>query len=168
MNIGLELPLTRYKGVFKEGWLLSSKGKYRTSNRAFAFGAKAHFTRFQKDKNSADAFENARMTLAPLLFTAEYQPLLNSNIKPYFGGGVGLTFYNLNYDVSPTEGKTLFNVSFTMAPFAGIRFKASEYIYPFVESSYILLADGPPKGFPKADKLTGYSGLKGGLRFWLK
>ncbi len=165
LNAGLSLPITGYKEVLKNGWLLGAEGKYRFGNGHFAVGIETDFVRLQNDKNSADSFQNARMTLAPILFMAEYELNTRSNWKPYFSGGLGLSLFNLNYDKSPTEGKTDFNVSFTLSPQVGLRYKASDHLLPFVEYRAVLLTDGPPIGFPKSDKLTGYNAFAAGINY---
>ena len=168
LGVGAALPITSYKEVLKTGWLLSAEGKYRLASRNFALGMEAHFTRLQKDNNPGDAFQNARMTIAPLLFTAEYDIPTKGALQPYFTGGLGITFFNLNYDISATEGETVNNVSFTMMPQAGLRYKASEKLYPFIEAGLVLLADGPPQGFPKSSEMTGYTGITAGIIYRFK
>jgi hypothetical protein len=165
IGAGLAIPVTGYGGVLKSGWSLNGEGKYRLGKGNFAIGGKAHFTRLQKDKNPNDAFQNARMTVAPLLFTAAYGANGKARVQPYVTAGLGITFFNLNYDVSPTDGKTVFNVSFTMMPLIGFRYAATPRLYPFIESGFILIADGPPIGFPKADKITGYNSLLAGVQY---
>ncbi len=168
LGAGAALPITGYKEVLKSGWLLNGEGQYRFKNRKFALGMKAHFTRLQKDNNPNDQFQNARMTIAPLLFTAEWTMSTKGNLQPYLTGGLGISFFNLTYDTSPTSGETDFNVSFTMMPQAGLRYKASENIYPFVETSFVLLADGPPINFPKSSEMTGYSAITLGINYRFK
>jgi opacity protein-like surface antigen len=165
LGVGIGLPVTGYKEVLKSGWLLNAEGKYRFVKGNFAIGMKTHFTRLQKDKNPNDAFQNARMTVAPVLFTAEYGIPCNGKFQPYVTGGLGITLFSLNYDISPTQGKSIFNVSFTMMPLAGLRYAASKNIYLFIESGLVLLADGPPIGFPKAAKMTGFNGIVAGLQY---
>ena len=75
---------------------------------------------------------------------------------------------NFNYEISPGDGKTVFNVSFTMMPEAGLRYKASENLYPFIETSLVVLADGPPIGFPKSSKATGYNAITAGVTYRFK
>ena len=159
---GVSLPITGYGEVLKTGWLLNADGRYRFKKGNFAIGMKAQYVRLQKDKNSADAFQNARMTIAPLIFTAEYSSV-KGKLQPYITGGLGITFFNLNYDTSPTSGESVNNVSFTMMPLVGFRYAASKNIYPFIESGFVLLADGPPIGFPKGEKITGYNSIVGGV-----
>src|SRR5215471_12073953 len=79
---GVAFPITGYGEVVKTGWLLEAEGKYRLKKN-FALGLKTQFTRLQKDKNANDAFQQARMTVAPLLFTAEYGDFVKGNIQPY-------------------------------------------------------------------------------------
>jgi opacity protein-like surface antigen len=168
LGAGAALPITGYKEVLKSGWLLNAEGQYRFKNRKFALGMEAHFTRLQKDNNPNDQFQNARMTIAPLLFTAEWTISTKGNLQPYLTGGLGIAFFSLNYETSPTSGETDFNVSFTMMPQAGLRYKASEHIYPFVETSFVLLADGPPIGFPKSSEMTGYNAITLGINYRFK
>ena len=165
IGAGIALPITGYKEVLKSGWLLSGKGQYRLGKGNFAVGAIVHFTRLQKDNNPNDTFQNARMTIAPVLFTTEYAFMVKGKIQPYVTGGLGISFFNLNYDISPVEGRTVSNVSFTMMPLVGIRYEASPRIYPFIESGWVLIADGPPMGFPKSGQLTGYNSILAGVHY---
>ncbi len=159
---GVSIPITGYGEVLKTGWLLNVDARYRFKKGNLATGLKAQFVRLQKDKNPSDQFQHARMTIAPLIFTAEYS-LTKSQLQPYVTGGLGITFFNLNYDTSPTTGETVNNVSFTMMPSVGVRYGVSKNIYPFIEWDLVLIADGPPIGFPKSEKLTGYNALVGGI-----
>ena len=162
VGLGISLPITGYGEVLKAGWLLNADGRYRFKKGNFAIGMKAQYVRLQNDKNPADPFQNARMTIAPLIFTAEYASIKGS-LQPYITGGLGITFFNLNYDTSPTTGESVNNVSFTMMPLVGIRYASSKNIYPFIESGFALLADGPPIGFPKGEKMTGYNNITAGV-----
>jgi len=162
---GIGIPITGYQQVLKSGWLLNGEGKCRFKKGNFAVGLKAHFTRLQNDKNPADSFQNARMTIAPILIIVEYRIPVKGKLEPYVSGGLGVSLFSFNYDTSPTAGKTLFNVSFTMAPVVGVNYNATKNIYPFVEWGLVLLTDGPPVGFPKADKMTGYHSIIAGLKY---
>ena len=164
MGAGIALPITGYKEVLKSGWLLNGEGKYRFGKGNFATGMKIHYTRLQKDNNPNDEFQNARMTLAPIIFTAEYGSV-KGKLQPYVTAGLGLTLFSLNYDVSPTEGKSIFNVSFSMMPQVGLRYAASDNLFPFIESGWILIADGPPVGFPKGSQMTGYNAISAGVSY---
>ena len=166
-GLGISLPITGYGEVLKTGWLINADGRYRFKKGNFAVGIKAQYVRLQNDKNPADQFQNARMTIAPLIFTAEYSSIKGS-LQPYITGGLGITFFNLNYDTSPTTGESVNNVSFTMMPLVGLRYAASKNIYPFIESGFVLLADGPPIGFPKGEKLTGYNNISAGVCYRFK
>ena len=159
---GISLPITGYGEVLKTGWLLNTDGRYRFKKGNFAVGMKAQFARLQKDKDPSDQFQNARMTIAPVIFTAEYSAT-KGHLQPSITGGLGITFFNLNYDTSPTTGTSVNNVSFTMMPSVGLRYGASKNIYPFIEWDIVLIADGPPIGFPKSDKMTGYNAIVGGV-----
>ncbi len=168
LGAGLGVPVTGYKEVLESGWLLNAEGKYRFGNGNFAVGMETHFTRLQKDNNPGDAFQNARMTIAPLLFTAEWSIPTRGTLEPYLTGGLGITFFNFNYDTSPTEGETVNNVSFTVMPQAGLRYAASKNLFPFVEAGLVMLADGPPVGFPKGSQMTGYSAITAGISYRFK
>jgi opacity protein-like surface antigen len=126
---------------------------------------KANMARLQKDNNANDTFFNARMTVAPVLFIAEFGIPVKGRLQPYLTGGLGISFFSLNYDVSPTEGRSVFNVSFTMMPLAGVRYEASRNLYPFLETGVVLLADGPPVGFPQGSKMTGYNAITAGVQY---
>ena len=161
-GLGISVPVTGYGEVLKTGWQLNADGRYRMKKGNFAIGMKAQFVRLQEDKDPNDAFQNARMTIAPLLFTAEFSSA-KGKVQPYLSGGLGIIFFNLNYDTSPTNGETVFNVSFTMMPLVGLRYAPVGNIYPFIESGLVLLADGPPIGFPKGQKMTGYHSIVAGV-----
>src|SRR6187402_810165 len=75
---GISLPITGYGEVLKTGWLLNADVRYRFKKGNFAIGMKAQYVRLQKDKNPADVFQNARMTIAPLILTAEYSSIKGS------------------------------------------------------------------------------------------
>ena len=73
LGAGIGVPITGYGEVLKNGWLIKAGGKYRLGKGNFALGMQTHFTRLQKDKNPNDAFQNARMTLAPVAKSNERQ-----------------------------------------------------------------------------------------------
>jgi opacity protein-like surface antigen len=162
---GIGLPVTGYQEVLKSGWLLNAEGKCRFKKGNFAVGLKTQFARLQKDKNPADSFENARMTIAPILVIVEYRIPVKGKLEPYVAAGLGVSLFSLNYDTSPTTGQSVFNVSFTMAPLIGVNYNVSRNIYPFVEWGLVLLSDGPPIGFPKADRMTGYHSIVVGVKY---
>src|SRR4029078_3019491 len=111
-GVGDALPITGYREVLKKGWLLSAEAKHRFGKGNFALGAESHFVRLQKDKNSSDAFGNARMTIVPLVFSAEYETaLINNKWKPFVSGGLGITVFNLNYDSGPFQQNAYTNGS---------------------------------------------------------
>ena len=166
-GIGIGLPITGYSEVLKTGWMINGDTRYRFKKGNFAIGMKAQFARLQRDNNPSDGFQNARMTVAPLIFTAEFSAT-KGKLQPYITGGLGVTFFNLNYDTSPTMGKSVNNVSFTMMPSIGFRYAAIGNLYPFLESDLVLLADGPPIGFPKGGKMTGYNTIVAGVCYRFK
>jgi len=129
---------------------MSAEGKYRFKSN-FAVGMKTQFARLQKDKDPNDGFQQARMTITPVIFTAEYG-WFKSTLQPYVTGGLGITFFNINYETSPAQGTSINNVIFTMMPLVGLRYAASTNVFIFLESGMQLIADGPPIGFPKSEK----------------
>lgn len=164
-GIGNALPITGYRQVLKNGWLVTAEAKHRLRNENFAIGAEVHFARLQKDRKSSDAFQNARMIIVPLIFSAEYETNYRGILRPFVSAGIGISLFNLNYDTSPALGNSLTNVSFTMSPQAGIRYALSKNLVPFFKASMVLIADGPPQGFPKGEKLTGYNAFLIGLNY---
>ena len=123
--------------------------------------------RFAKDNNPTDSFYDAKITEAPIIFTAEYSLNRSKNFQPYITGGLGLSFFAVSYNSSPTaiDDKQISNVSFTMMPLLGFRYKANDHLFPFLESGFVILADGPPIGFPKGEKVTGYNFISAGLQY---
>ena len=132
-----------------------------------AIGMKIQMARFAKDNNSADSFYDAKLTVAPVLFSAEYAFNRSKNFQPYISGALGLSFFALSYNSSSTaiDDKQISNVSFTMTPLVGFRYRANDHLYPFLESGFVILADGPPIGFPMGEKVTGYNFISGGLQY---
>ena len=162
LGAGATIPITGYSEVFKTGWLINAEGKHRFNDEKFAVGMNVHFARLQHDKNPQDMFQNARLTVAPVIFFAEYEFALGK-IHPYVAAGIGLSMFNVTYDTSTTSGYADFNLTFSMSPRAGLRYSVNERIYPYLEASLILLADGPPIYFPHSEKMTGYSAISAGV-----
>jgi hypothetical protein len=166
-GVGVSFPITGYGKVVKTGFLIfNTDGQYKFKS-GLAVGMKIQMARFAKDNNPADSFYGAKITVAPVLFSAEYTLNRSKNFQPYITGGPGFIFFAVSYNSSPTavDDKQIFNVSFTMMPLVGFRYKASEHLYPFVESGFIILADGPPVGFPVGEKATGYNFISAGLQY---
>ena len=165
MGLGIPFPVTGYSKVVKPGWLPMIFGKYRFGKGNFATGMEIHLARFQRDKYPSDAFGNTRMTLAPIIFTAEYEASMKNKLRPYVKGGLGLTLFSIDYDENASTHRSIFNLSFTMSPEIGLRYAASRHIQTFVGSNLVLLADGPPMGFPKGEKVTGYASIIAGTSY---
>jgi len=164
---GISFPITGYGKVVKTGVLIfNTDGQYRFKS-GLAVGMKIQMARFAKDNNPADSFYDAKITVAPVLFTAEYTMNRSKNFQPYITGGLGLSFFAVSYNSSPTaiDDKQISNVTFTMMPLIGARYKANNHLYPFLESGFVILADGPPIGFPVAEKATGYNFITAGLQY---
>lgn len=166
-GVGVSFPITGYGKVVKTGFVIfNADGQYRFKS-GLAVGMKIQMARFAKDNNPADSFFDAKITVAPVLFTAEYAFNRSKNFQPYVTGGLGLSFFAVSYNSSPTaiDDKQISNVSFTMMPLVGFRYKANEHLYPFLESGFVILADGPPIGFPMGEKATGYNFISAGLQY---
>ena len=164
---GVSFPITGYGKVVKTGFVIfNADGQYRFKS-GLAVGMKIQMARFAKDNNPTDSFYEAKITVAPVIFTAEYSLNRSKNFQPYIAGGLGLSFFAVSYNSSPTaiDDKQISNVSFTMMPLFGFRYKANDHLFPFVESGFVILADGPPIGFPKGEKVTGYNFVSGGLQY---
>ena len=52
-----------------------------------------------------------------------------------------------------------------MMPALGLKYKASENLYPFFETGLVSLMDGPPVGFPEGYNVTGYVFINVGARY---
>lgn len=164
---GVSFPITGYGKVVKTGFVIfNTEGQYRFKS-GLAVGMKIQMARFAKDNSATDSFYDAKLTVAPVLFTAEYTMNREKNFQPYVTLGLGLSFFAVSYNSSPTaiDDKQINNVSFTMMPLIGFRYKANEHLYPFLESGFIILADGPPIGFPMGEKVTGYNFISAGLQY---
>ena len=55
-----------------------------------------------------------------------------------------------------------------LGPQAGLRYAASKNLFPFVEAGLVMLADGPPVGFPKGSQMTGYTAISAGINYRFK
>jgi hypothetical protein len=119
------------------------------------------------DNNSSDKFQNAKLEQIPIEVNADYE-LLKKKLIPYVGLGLGVSLYNLNYESSPTNGETIFNVSFSAMPLVGLRFNTNSNIYPFFEVNCPFVMDGPPIGAGESDKATGYVGVAVGISYRFK
>lgn len=164
---GVSFPVTGYGKVVKNGFIIfNADGQYRFKS-GLAIGMKIQMARFAKDNNPADSFYDAKLTVAPVLFSAEYTLNKSKNFQPYITGALGLSFFAVSYNSSATtiDDKQISNVSFTMMPLVGFRYKASDHLYPFIESGFVILADGPPIGFPMGEKATGYNFISAGLQY---
>jgi len=164
---GVSFPITGYGKVVKTGFVIfNADGQYGFKS-GLAVGMKIQMARFAKDNNPTDSFYDAKITVAPVIFTAEYSLNRSKNFQPYITGGLGLSFFAVSYNSSPTaiDDKQVSNVSFTMMPVVGFRYKASDHLFPFLESGFVILADGPPIGFPKGEKVTGYNFISAGLQY---
>jgi opacity protein-like surface antigen len=166
-GFGISIPITGYGKVVNTGALIFNlDGKYRLKP-GFALGMKTQMARFAKDEDANDAYHGAKITVAPILFTAEYAINPAAKVQPYLTAGLGLSFFAISYNSSATsvDDHSISNVSFTMMPLFGLRYTPGQQLYIFLESGFILLADGPPMGFPESDKMTGYNYISAGIQY---
>jgi len=164
---GVSIPMTSYAEVVKTGVVIFNlTGSYRLKND-LALGLRVQDARFAKDKNPSDTFYGAKVTVAPVLATIEYSFNKTGKLKPYISGGLGISFFAVSYNASATgvEDRQINNVSFIMMPLVGLRYKANQHIFPYLETGFILITDGPPPGFPKSEKLTGYNFVTAGVQY---
>lgn len=167
-GIGPSYPITGYKEVVKPGMtIFDLNAKRYLGQGSLAVGAKVQMARFAKDKNPDDAFHDVKLTVAPVIFTADYTFNRSGKLQPYLTAGLGLSFFAVSYNQSPNtiDDESTFNVSFTMMPQIGFRYSASEHLFPFIEGGIVMIADGPPVGFPEGEKLTGYQFACLGLEY---
>jgi hypothetical protein len=163
-GIGVSNPITGYKTITDGGVLYQLDITKRLSNNRWGIGLLLGWARMHNDNNSSDKFQNARLDQVPILVTADYE-LAAGNRKPYIGLGLGVSLYNLRYELTPTSGETIFNASFSMMPRLGLRMPVNKTIYPFIEINFPFVMDGAPPGAEKADKATGYAGVALGAAY---
>ena len=162
--IGISNPITGYKTITGSGVLYQLDATKRLNNKRWSVGLTLAWARMHNDNNESDKFNNTRLDQMPILATGEYE-LMTTKLVPYVGLGLGISLYNLNYDVSPTEGETDFNASFSMMPRLGVKMQASEHWIPFLEVNSPFVMDGPPIGVDKGEKATGYVGVAVGAAY---
>ena len=162
---GVAVPITGYGKVVRSGYAFNLDGRYRLKPH-LATGMRLQVARFARDKNPTDQFHGAKLTVVPVVFNLEYS-FGAGKLKPYLSGGVGISFFVLSDNSSATaiDDKEIFNVSFTMAPLAGIRYSPHHHLYACLESGFAILADGPPVGFPMGEKVTGHHFIAVGVGY---
>jgi opacity protein-like surface antigen len=173
-NFSLALPITGYGEVFKLGHGFGVEGKYHF-RRGFGVGFESGFARFTKTKELSIPVNEPKITVIPIIFTAEYELNNNGFVRPFFSGGLGLSIYTFSYYTDdPVDSENRANVSFTMSPQAGVRFAFTKNVMYYIKGSYVLLMDGPPVvmednavlfTFPKSDQATGYAGISFGFNY---
>jgi len=167
-GLGPSFPVTGYGQVVETGvQIFNLQGKHTLGKGKLLLGADIQMARFSEDKNPTDAYYESKLTVAPVIFTLDYQMNLSHKLQPYITYGLGLSFFVFSYTSSPTEidDQSIFNVSFSMMPALGLKYQASSHLYPFVETGLVLLMDGPPVGFPEGEHVTGYEFVTIGLMY---
>jgi len=163
-GIGVANPITGYKTITDGGVLYQLDITKRLNNNRWGIGVLLGWGRMHNDNNSSDKFQNARLDQVPIVVNADYE-LSAGKLKPYIGLGLGVSLYNLSYDLTPTTGETVFNASFSTMPRLGLRMPVNKNIYPFLEVNFPFVMDGAPPGAEKADKATGYAGVALGAAY---
>jgi hypothetical protein len=173
-NFSLALPITSYGNVFKIGHGFGVEGRYHFK-KGLGLGLEASFARFTKVKENIVPINEPKLTVIPILFTAEYEMNNTGLVRPFIGGGLGASIYVLSYYTDdPVSGANDANASFTMAPEAGLRFAFTQHFMYYMKGSYVFVMDGPPVGwdgagvvftFPESNKATGYAGISFGVNF---
>ena len=161
---GYAKPVTGYGEVVKAGWSVRGQGLYRFL-KGFATGFHLGVARFAKDKNPIDSWDEAKITTVSLLGVAEFEFNRKTTVRPYVAGGIGLSLFVISRNTGNVFDKDITNVSFTLFPRAGVRVFVTDHLAVDFSGDAVLLADGPPVGFPKADRLTGYLGINGGIAY---
>ena len=167
VGAGPSFPMTGYGEVVETGVVIFNlEGKYRFKS-GLAVGARTQYARFSKDKDPDDDYHGAKISVAPVIFNAEYELNKKGNLRPYVAGGIGISFFSVSYNSSATsiDDKQINNVSFTMMPLIGLRYRVNDHLFPHLETGWMLIADGPPPGFPQSDKLTGYNFVALGVAY---
>jgi len=167
LGAGVSIPVTGYGEIVETGAVIFNlTGQYRFKS-GLAVGARTQYARFSKDKNPDDDFHGAKISVAPVIFNAEYELNNKGNLRPYVAGGIGISFFSVSYNSSATsiDDKQINNVSFSMMPLIGLRYKVNDHLFPYLETGFMLIADGPPPGFPLSDKLTGYNFVAAGVLY---
>jgi hypothetical protein len=174
-NFSLALPITSYGEVFKIGHGFGIEGRYHFK-RGLAIGLEASFARFPRAKENIIPVNEPKLTVVPILFTAEYEMNNTGMVRPFVSGGLGTSIYVFSYytDDPVTSGKNKANASFTMSPQAGLRLAFTKHFMYYMKGGYVLVMDGPPVAregndvlftFPKSDKAAGYANISFGVNF---
>lgn len=163
-GVGVALPITGFHTISGPGPMLHIDFNKRLQDSPWGLGFMLGWGRMHHDENSGDIFQNARLDQVPFLFTLDYE-LMQSHFRPYLGIGLGMSYYNLTFDKSATEGEVDDNVSFSLMPRAGLRYEVNKRIFPFFEVNAPLVMDGSPQGSDHSDQATGYIGICGGLGY---
>lgn len=168
VGTGPAFPITGYAEVVEPGMnIFNLQGNQQVKSGPIRLGMNIQMARFAKDKNPEDAFYEAKITVAPVLFTIDYTFCHDCDWQPYLSAGIGLSFYVVSYNSSPDtiDDQSDFNTNFTMMPKAGLRYRASDHLYPFIETGLVTLMDGPPVGFPEGYNVTGYQFVALGVSY---
>jgi hypothetical protein len=164
LGAGYASPITGYSTISDGGLLLQADiTKRLKKHNHWGFGLTMAWAKFHQDNNSSDKFMNARLDQVPIMIHADYE-IVRFVLIPYVGLGMGASLYNLTYDTSPTSTESVTNVSFSMMPRLGVRFKLL-FLQPFLEVNFPVVFDGPPEGAGDSGKATGYVGYLAGLGF---
>jgi hypothetical protein len=174
MEYNMAFPVTSYKEAFATGSNFNLDGKYHF-NTGCGIGFQAGAARFATSKGGSLAAYDSKLTVVPLIFTAEYEASRKGMIRPFFAAGLGLSIYTfslyLRYHGLSTN---VTNTSFTISPQVGLRFFFTKNLISYLKGSCVFVMDEQPTFsapnlpviiFPMSDKATGYAGIALGVSY---
>ncbi len=165
LSIGKPMPFSGYKGVIRGNRYLSIEAGHRFRNEAWALQLSLDWAKMHGDKNKADVFIHPKLDLISVGAGATYTFESINSIEPYAGAALGVTLYNFTYEPTVNSSRTITNASFSVLPLLGLQYRLTSSVAPFFQLKTVVLMDGPPQGFPKASKTTGYTAASIGLRY---
>ena len=167
-SYGLALPFTGYGSVVKSGGVLGINAGHRFSKEKWNIKFQMDWARMHKDETTSDEFEEPRLDVVPMTFSVERVLGNHPKIKPFVGAGMGVSIFNIVYHSISQGDVAEVNASFTLVPSIGVSLKNESNINPFIAARMVFVADGPPIGFPKGEKGTGYYGVSLGFNYLFK
>lgn len=165
LGIGRPMPYSGYKGVIRGGRYLGLEALRHIKYSSWSLQLALDWAKLREDKNKGDEFRQPKLDLISLGagITYRFEPL--EGVEPYAGVSLGATLYNFSHEPTSTTSRTTTNASFSLMPLVGVQYRLTSDVAPFFQLKSILVMDGPPQGFPKASKATGYTAGSLGLRY---
>lgn len=162
--VGAAFPFNGFSTIVGAGGMFQIDVQKRIKEGRTGIGIMTGWARMHNDNSTDDLLIDSRLDLVPVEATIDFD-LSTGNWVPYAGIGLGIVYYNLSYDISETEGKTVSAVSFSLFPRLGLRYRVNDRILPFIEANAPMVMDGPPMGVRNSEKETGYFGICAGLSY---